>query len=137
MPRFATPPKPWRGGVALRDARTCYDHLAGRLGVALAEALARDGHIILAPDHADVTSSGARFFADRGITPRPVTRKLCRACLDWSERRPHLAGALGGALASHALAQGWVQRIPSARALIVTQAGRAGFARDFGVHPAA
>ena len=132
MPRFATPPKPWRGGAALRDARTCYDHLAGRLGVALAEALARDGHVTLAPGHAELTPSGRRFLADRGIALVPGKRPICRACLDWSERRPHLAGALGAALAAHALEKNWVQRIPGHRAVMMTPAGRAGFITDFG-----
>lgn len=130
MPRFADPPRPWRGGRALRDARTCYDHLAGRLGVALAEALERDGHVRAA---SEITPSGARFFFDQGVVLAQGKRPPCRACLDWSERVPHIAGGLGAALAAHAFGQGWVRRIPGGRALEITAAGRVGFARAFTV----
>ena len=134
MPRFAEPAKPWRGGAALRDARTCYDHLAGRLGVALADALAREGYIRIDGDSAAVTESGAAFFSEHRIALPRGKRRFCRACLDWSERRPHLAGTVGGALAAHAFAQGWVHRIPGGgRALMITEPGRAAIERTFGV----
>src|SRR5262249_41476235 len=91
---------------AMRRARTCYDHLAGRLGVAIADALVERGHVELGDDAGVTTDAGVAFFASTGV-PFPAaapsstastTRPLCRPCLDWSERRPHLAGQLGAAL---------------------------------------
>src|ERR1700733_149142 len=86
-------PTTWRGGDALRTARTCYDHLAGRLGVALADALSDRGHVAFGTDGGEVTELGQRFLDDFGASPAPGRRVFCRPCLDWSERRPHLAGA--------------------------------------------
>src|SRR5215469_1299593 len=86
-PRSST----WRGGEALRTARTCYDHLAGRLGVALADALLEHGHVALGPDGGEVTETGQQFLDGFGASPAPGRRVFCRPCLDWSERRPHLA----------------------------------------------
>src|SRR5579871_3034623 len=76
----------WRGGEALRTARTCYDHLAGRLGVALADALAERGHVALGPDGGEVTEAGVEFLQEFGAAPAPGRRVFCRPCLDWSER---------------------------------------------------
>ena len=101
-PRLVVGPR----DAALRAARTCYDHLAGRLGVALADALVDGGQVELASDGGLVTDAGIRFFSRIGIDldvlatcsgKRPA-RVLCRPCLDWSERRPHLAGTIGAAL---------------------------------------
>ena len=94
----------WRGGDALRNARTCYDHLAGRLGVAMADALVERDYIALSEDGGVVTPQGEDFFLRFGIDLRERTRSrrpFCRPCLDWSERRTHLAGAVGAALAEH------------------------------------
>lgn len=124
----------WRGGEALRHARTCYDHLAGRVAVKIADALIARAHIVLSEDGGEVTPSGEAFFAAIGLrVPSPSRRVFCRPCLDWSERRPHLAGALGAALLSHALEQGWVQRLRDTRALAVTGAGERAFAAGFGL----
>ena len=88
--------------AALRRARTCYDHLAGQLGVALADALVSQGHAELTGDAGVVTESGVEFLGRIGIDLESIAlrvkrsgRVLCRPCLDWSERRPHLAGQLG------------------------------------------
>ena len=92
----------WSGGEALRTARTCYDHLAGRLAVALADALIARQAIVLAEDAGEVTPSGRRFLLEFGadlVSAGKSRRVFCRPCLDWSERRPHLAGAVGAALA--------------------------------------
>jgi hypothetical protein len=121
----------WRGGEALRTARTCYDHLAGRLGVALAESLARSGYVTLASG--EVTGSGHSFLDDFGVQPLPGKRVLCRPCLDWSERRPHIAGRLGAALATRCLELDWVERQEGSRVLTVTPAGESGFAERFGI----
>ena len=123
----------WRGGEALRTARTCYDHLAGRLAVALADALCARGHVALSADGGEVTASGHVFLRDFGVEPAAGKRVFCRPCLDWSERRPHIAGRFGAALASRCLELGWVVRQRDTRALAITAAGRAGFADRFGV----
>ena len=139
-PDTAPPPgrakgKGWRGGDKLREARTCYDHLAGRLAVALADSLAERGCVALAADGGDVTPAGLAFFETAGIALPAVSRRraYCRPCLDWSERRPHIAGAVGAAILGHALERGWVRRLPRSRALDLTPFGRQGFADIFGL----
>jgi len=130
----------WRGDEALRVARTCYDHLAGRLGVALTDALTARAHVVLAEDGGLVTRDGERFLREFGIDPLATghgKRAFCRPCLDWSERRPHLAGALGAALAQRCFALGWITRSRDSRALGVPAAGRQGFADTFGIDLAA
>ena len=105
--------------AALRAARTCYDHLAGRLGVALTDALVAGGHVELSTDAGLVTDGGLillrrigidvdALMADRG---KRSARVLCRPCLDWSERRPHLGGALGAAVLDVARRRRWIGRI--------------------------
>ena len=124
---------PWRGGEALRSARTCYDHLAGRLGVALADAMTGSGHLELSADGGELTASGHEFLAAFGADPAPGRRVFCRPCLDWSERRPHIAGRLGAAIADRCLGLGWVERRRDTRALTITASGHAGFGRVFGL----
>ncbi len=124
----------WRGGEALRNARTCYDHLAGRLGVAIADGLRERGHLVLDPDGGEVTPSGLAFLRSIGVAIEPSTgRPFCRPCLDWSERRQHIAGRIGAAIACQCFALGWVVRQPSGRVVSVTPSGRVGFAEHFGV----
>jgi len=130
----------WRGGDALRNARTCYDHLAGRLGVALADALVERDRVALSDDGGIVTPEGEEFFlgfgidlGERGRSRRP----FCRPCLDWSERRTHLAGTLGAALAARFFELGWITRIRDTRAVLVTDTGRRGFSETFGIELAA
>lgn len=130
------PPRVWRGGEALRTARTCYDHLAGRLGVAIAESLAGAGRVVLTADGGEVTEAGQAFLRDLGADPARGSspgRVFCRPCLDWSERRPHIAGRLGAALCSRCLDLGWIARQRDTRAVAITDAGREGFATRFGV----
>nr|WP_294514591.1 helix-turn-helix transcriptional regulator [uncultured Rhodopila sp.] len=123
----------WRGGEALRTARTCYDHLAGRLGVALADSLHAAGHVTLAADGGEVTGSGLVFLRDFGAEPPPGKRVFCRPCLDWSERRPHIAGRVGAALATRCLELGWIARQRDSRAVTITAEGQSGFAERFGI----
>ena len=121
---------------AMRLARTCYDHMAGRLAIALADTLAGKGYVMLADGAGLVTDEGRRFFCDFGIDLEEATRSrrpLCRTCLDWSERRPHLAGRLGAGLLDRALALGWIARTPESRALRISRAGEAGFSGMFGL----
>ncbi|MXP65128.1 ArsR family transcriptional regulator [Roseomonas sp. M0104] len=120
---------------ALRRARTCYDHLAGRLAVAMAERMVKRGQLELSADGGALTGAGAAFLAELGLDLAPLAarprRVFCRPCLDWSERRPHIAGALGAALCRHCLSQGWLRRIEGTRAVSVTPAGRLALERAF------
>lgn len=121
---------------ALRLARTCYDHMAGRLAVALADGLTDRDLVVFADGAGLVTDEGRRFFCDFGLDMDADTRSrrpLCRTCLDWSERRPHLAGRLGVALLERTLDLGWIARVPESRALRITRMGEAGFGRAFGL----
>ncbi|MFJ5178304.1 ArsR/SmtB family transcription factor [Streptomyces griseoviridis] len=118
---------------AMARARTCYDHLAGRLGVAVTDALAERGLLLRETGFA-LTDAGLRWFAATGIPlDRAGRRPLARACLDWTERRPHLAGAAGAALCRHALETGWCARIGSERAVRVTPTGEAALRELLGV----
>jgi DNA-binding transcriptional ArsR family regulator len=116
---------------ALRAARTCYDHLAGRLGTGLMDALLARG--VVADEH--ITPTGAEALARLGVDldSIPGRRPHFRSCLDWSERRPHAAGKLGAALAARALELGWVERLEGTRAVRITRVGGAAFAEHFGV----
>jgi DNA-binding transcriptional ArsR family regulator len=122
-----------RADDALRTARTCYDHLAGRLGVGLTDTLCARGHLVLAEEAGEVTPQGLAFLADFGIeTPDPRRKRAyCRPCLDWSERRPHLAGAIGAALARRCFELGWVEHAREGRALAITPKGRQGLSDLF------
>jgi DNA-binding transcriptional ArsR family regulator len=115
----------------LRAARTCYDHLAGRLGVAVLDALLAARHLRADGDELATTPIGRAFFARLGIDAEAVARQrrgFARPCLDWSERRPHLAGALAAALLERCLVLGWIRRLPDTRAVLVTPAGAQGLA---------
>ncbi len=125
----------WKGG-ALRTARTCYDHLAGRVAVSMIDALVCHGHVVLAEDGGEVTAAGMAFLAGFGLDLAAVgkrRRAFCKPCLDWSERRPHLAGAVGAALAARAFELRWIERIKDSRAVAITEAGRRGFFGAFGM----
>jgi DNA-binding transcriptional ArsR family regulator len=127
---------------ALREARTCYDHLAGRLGVALMSAMIASGYLVggdgtFDPDRArrdkrtgyghDVdyrlTPAGDTFLADLGVVLAPG-RPVIRYCIDWSEQRHHLAGAPGRGLLTRLVELDWIRRAPDSRAVLVTDAGR-------------
>jgi DNA-binding transcriptional ArsR family regulator len=128
--------KPPRVPDDMRTARMCYDHLAGRLGVALADTLQARGFVAFSSDGGIVTNAGDMFFAELGIdiaAARNGRRAFCRPCIDWSERRPHLAGAVGAALAKHLFALDWIARVRDKRVVTITAKGRLGLARTFDV----
>jgi len=126
--------------AALRRARTCYDHLAGKLGVILTDALVAARYAELTNEAGLVTASGIDFLArmgvdlDASLAPRikKSRRVLCRPCLDWSERRWHLAGAVGAAICAHSFADGWIRRMDGTRAVMITPKGLRVFRDQFG-----
>lgn len=135
-PRIRTGPR----DVPLRTARTCYDHIAGQLGVGIADGLNQQGFVEIDDDAGVLTASGGEFLARHGIVlgRPPETRltkalPLCRLCLDWSERRPHLSGRLGAELCRHSLALGWIRKRQGSRALDVTPEGKRVFRDIFQV----
>ena len=112
---------------ALREARLCYDHLAGRVGVSLCDLMLGSDYVVLADGGGELTGAGERFLTGLGIDlgqVRGAKRRYCRSCIDWTERRHHLSGAVGAALAQVFLERGWVARIQDSRALTVTADGR-------------
>jgi len=131
-PRYRVP----RIADDMRAARMCYDHLAGRLGVALADTLQARGFVEFGADGGVVTNAGEMFFGELGIdiaAARSGKRAFCRPCIDWSERRPHLAGAVGAALADHLFALNWIARVRDKRVVTITPKGRLQLTRVFGV----
>jgi len=126
MPSNGWPPHQ-RVEPALREARLCYDHMAGRLGVAVCDMLLSSHHVVLVDGGGEVTPTGERFLSELGVDlpkARGAKRHYCRGCIDWTERRHHISGAVGAALAEAFLAGRLVARIPDSRALAVTPLGR-------------
>jgi DNA-binding transcriptional ArsR family regulator len=114
----------------MRLARTCYDHLAGRIAVACAQRLVEDGAVVIEDDTARVTGRAAPVLVRLGLAPEALQdgagrRPACRPCLDWGERRMHLAGRLGALLCTHCLQQEWLLRKSGSRVLDVTPRGEA------------
>jgi DNA-binding transcriptional ArsR family regulator len=136
---------------AMRSARLCYDHLAGRLGVGLMESLIDEGTITGGDGHHEaggadrlaapgreldyeLSDQGRERMEELGIElPSRGRRPLVRYCVDWSEQRHHLGGALGAALAARLLDLGWIKRARSSRAVKITDAGRDGLSRELGL----
>jgi DNA-binding transcriptional ArsR family regulator len=122
--------------TAMREARTCYDHLAGELGVAIAEALVARRCLVLGDEVGVVTKRGRGFFADLGIDLDAVGRRrrcFCRICIDLTERRPHVGGALGAAFCTRCFELGWIERMKDSRAVTVTRKGAAGLRDRLGL----
>ncbi|WP_198663869.1 winged helix-turn-helix domain-containing protein [Jiangella endophytica] len=118
---------------ALAVARTCYDHLAGTLGVAVTDAMTARG-LLSWERGLTLTDDGDRWLAALVEGWPPAARRpLVRSCLDWTERRPHLGGATGAALCSHAVDAGWVVRSRRSRALRLTDVGRAALREQLGL----
>ena len=119
---------------AMRHARVCYDHLAGELGVQMFDSLVKARRIALRGGEARLTRSGVEFLADFGVDLAPASgsrRPLCKTCLDWSQRRSHLAGAAGAALLQQIYARKWAVRDKTSRAVRFTPQGAARFAQIF------
>lgn len=120
---------------ALRKARVCYDHLAGELGVVVYEALLRRGALRRTGDALRITPQGRAWFAEIGIAVDSIEqrrRTLCRPCLDWSERRAHLAGGLGAALFDRIERLGWARRARDSRIVMFSVAGERSLRRMLG-----
>jgi DNA-binding transcriptional ArsR family regulator len=129
--RPASSLKQARVGSELQAARTCYDHLAGALGVALLDALQRQRLLTV---ELEPTKRGVKRFSELGIDVDELARRrrpLVRRCLDWTERRHHLAGSLGAALATRCFELGWIERLPSSRAVRATEKGHRALIREF------
>ncbi|OKP67883.1 transcriptional regulator [Paenibacillus sp. P3E] len=119
---------------AMREARTCYDHLAGKFGVQLTEALLLEGIIAEEANGFSITAAGELVLGRLGIQldeVRKCRRAFAPKCLDWSERRYHLAGALGAAILQLLLERHWVNRLPRTRAIVITAEGKKGLAAAF------
>jgi DNA-binding transcriptional ArsR family regulator len=119
---------------ALREARACYDHLAGRLGVELMRVLIERGHLMGDVDYA-LTEQGQAFLNDLGVR-LPPHRPVVRHHMDSSEQRPHLSGALGRGLLDRFLDLGWVRRSDDSRAVLITRAGHRGLDERFDIESA-
>ena len=127
----------WRRDPDLRFCRTCYDHLAGQIGLAVTDSLTQHGH--LEPKGArdwSLTSSGETFCTRLGVdlagAKAAHTRHFARQCLDWSERRPHISGALGSAIADTFFKKGWAERMRRGRTVRLTDSGRRALSSHFG-----
>jgi DNA-binding transcriptional ArsR family regulator len=121
-----TAPQPRTVPLEMRYARTCYDHMAGELSVQMFERMVERRLLTLDGTSLDTTPDGAARFADWGIdmsTQKSRRRRFACTCADWSERRPHLGGALGAALLDSWSAQGWVERTARPRILRITPSG--------------
>ncbi len=136
------PPTPIRSlrdgtrAAAMRMARTCYDHLAGRLGAALTAALIERRVLAHRDGTYRLTDQGEDWLVEFGIdlpALRTRRRPLIHSCIDWTEQRPHLSGALGAALLERLFEHGWLRRSPASRAIHLTEEGRASLKSRFGL----
>jgi len=144
-PRRAAPPHSLPAvnrSRALARARTCYDHLAGALGVAITTAMTDRG-LLDWEQGLTLTGHGTAWLDELGIALPPDKRRPpVRSCLDWTERRPHLAGTVGAAVCRHAFDSGWITRIGTSRAVALTDTGRRairdhlGLSDEFRIRPA-
>ncbi|MEJ5989706.1 helix-turn-helix transcriptional regulator [Ramlibacter sp. PS3R-8] len=136
----AAPPLPVATGprdATMRFARTCYDHLAGRLAVGIVDRLVEQRALVIDDDTAQLTSRAQAALQglgfDAGTAASTDRRPPCRPCLDWGERRMHLAGRVGVLLCKHCLQQGWLLQHPKSRALTLAPSGAIAFRNWFGV----
>lgn len=126
--------RPGPKDARLRHARVCYNHLAGSMGVQMYDALHRMGHLAATGDTLALTPSGRDFTTALGVDLTALEARktpLCRECLDWSERRSHLAGSLGRAFLARFETLGWAKRLPDSRVIEFTKTGAAAFGQTF------
>jgi len=119
----------------IRFARSCYDHLAGWLGITVTQAFLDQWLMRTVDDGFEVTADGLDWLGahDVELSTNPGSRRrFARTCLDWTEKRPHLAGVMGAALLSRFIALGWLERWPGERTLALTAAGQSGFKLELG-----
>ncbi len=136
LERLATLAVPAGGGSQLdrlRFARTCYDHLAGVLGVIVATRLVDRGMLHRTTDNFEPSPAVFAWLAGHGYPIADSHRPLTRACLDWTEREPHVAGRTGAAIAAMFVGERWVARVRDSRALRLTERGRIALSRELGV----
>ena len=129
----------WRRDPDLRFCRTCYDHLAGQVGMAVTDALTQHGHLEPeGPRDWTLTRSGELFCTRLGVDLAGAraahSRHFARQCLDWSERRPHISGALGSAIADTFFKKGWAERLRRGRTVRLTDSGRRAMTSQFGAN---
>jgi len=118
----------------IKYCRTCYDHLAGKIGVAITEQLLKQKIILVDEKQYAITSKGTKWFMEMGISISKLEckrRVFARQCLDWSERRHHLAGALGAALLTKMFDSGWIRKTKGSRAIIITSKGQTQLYKKF------
>ena len=114
----------------------CYDHIAGHLGVSIADGLVKQGALTALDTDYDLTPKGEALFERLGINPADLKRSkrvFARQCLDWSERRYHVSGAVGAAIANLAFDRGWITHAKERRVLIVTRLGQQEMKTHFGI----
>lgn len=132
--RGIKPVRPGPKDAAMREARVCYNHLAGRMGVHLFRSLIEKGYVTEQGEEVTLTPDGLAFMRAFGVdvdTLEQGRAPLCRSCLAWSERRSHLAGSVGRALLARMEELGWLRRDPGSRAVHVTRSGKAAFDAAF------
>jgi DNA-binding transcriptional ArsR family regulator len=125
-----------RQAKELSAARICYVHLAGRLSVDITNFFTAHEYIVVGDEAAEITIAGTRFLVEFGIDLSGLNstrRRFCRFCIDWTERRPHIAGAVGAALTKRYFDLGWIDRTKHSRAVLVTPPGKRGFLETFGI----
>ena len=119
---------------AIKYCRTCYDHLAGKIGVAITDKLLKQRIIVTDKQGFELTNKGKKWFADLGIDIDELQlqrRSFLRPCLDWSERRHHIAGSLAAALLDKMLSSDWIRRTKNSRAMVITSKGQKVFYEMF------
>lgn len=124
------------GDPELRKSRICYDHLAGEIGVRLLDALKSNALVTESDNHILLTAVGRELFAERGADLKALEKKrrpLCKNCLDWSERRNHLAGALGQWMLNDILNKGWAKKDPDTRVIRFSDSGLKGLRQAYGL----
>ena len=118
----------------MQVARVCYNHLAGAKGVQMYRSMIARGLLVETGEDVSLTDQGSEFVLNFGIDLKALQAgrtRLCRSCLDWSERRNHLAGSLGRALLGRMEEQGWLRRDPSSRVIQITPKGQVAFDATF------